>query len=47
MLAEQGQHQEAEQEFRDILAVQLRVLGPDHLGTIATRDALAALRAKG
>ena len=36
---------QAEQEFRDVLAARLRVLGPDHPDTRITRDSLVALKA--
>ena len=39
--AEQGFHAAAEAEFRDVLAAQLRVLGPDHPDTLATRHSIA------
>ena len=39
--ASQGQHAAAEAEYRDILAAGLRVLGPDHPHTLATRHCLA------
>ena len=39
--AEQGFHAAAEAEFRDVLAARLRVLGPDHLATLATRYQIA------
>jgi Tetratricopeptide repeat len=31
----------AEAEFRDVLAARLRVLGPDHLDTLGTRNNIA------
>ena len=37
--AEQGFHAAAEAEYRDVLAARLRVLGPDHPDTLATRHA--------
>ena len=39
--AEQGFHAEAEAEFRDVLAVRLRVLSPDHPHTLETRRCIA------
>jgi CsoR family transcriptional regulator, copper-sensing transcriptional repressor len=35
MLAERGQYEQAEREYRDVLAVEMRVLGPDHPDTRA------------
>jgi hypothetical protein len=32
----QGKHAEAEQEFRELLDVRRRVLGPEHPDTLAT-----------
>ena len=34
-----GDHAGAEAEYRDVLAARLRVLGPDHPDTLATRHA--------
>ena len=39
--AAQGFHAVAEAEFRDVLAAQLRVLGPDHPDTLTTRHRIA------
>ena len=39
--AEQGFHAAAEAEYRDVLAAPLRVLGPDHPDTLATRHQIA------
>jgi hypothetical protein len=39
--AEQGNHAAAEAELRDVLAAELRVLGPDHPKTLATRQQIA------
>ncbi len=46
MLANRGLHEQAEQEYRDVLAAQLRVLGPDHPSTRITQDSLAALESQ-
>jgi hypothetical protein len=43
MLAERGQYEQAEREYRDVLAVEMRVIGPDHPDTRATRDSLTML----
>ena len=40
-MAEQGDHAGAEAEYRDVLAAKLRVLGPDHPATLATRHSIA------
>ena len=39
--ADQGFHAAAEAEYRDVLAARLRVLGPDHPDTLATRHGIA------
>jgi hypothetical protein len=39
--AEQGFHAAAEAEYRDVLAVRLRVQGPDHPHTLAARHQIA------
>lgn len=39
--AEQGFHAAAEAGFRDVLAVRLQVLGPDHPSTLSTRHEIA------
>jgi plasmid stability protein len=39
--AAQGLHARAEAEYRDVLAARLRVLGPDHPDTLATRHQIA------
>ena len=38
----QGKHAEAEKEVRAALAIRLRVLGPEHLDTLDSRNNLAA-----
>jgi hypothetical protein len=43
--AEQGDHAGAEAELRDVLAAELRVLGPDHPDTLATRHQIALVMA--
>ena len=40
-MAERGDHAAAEAEYRDVLAARLRVLGPDHPDTLATRHCIA------
>jgi hypothetical protein len=40
-----GQYREAEQEYRDVLADRLRVLGPDHPSTLITRHEVAGMLA--
>jgi plasmid stability protein len=46
--AEQGLHAHAETQFRDVLAIRLRVLGPDHPDTLTTRHQIAvAMSARG
>ena len=44
-MAAQGDHAAAEAEFRDVLAAGLRVLGPDHPYTLATRHEIARMMA--
>ena len=39
--ADQGFHAAAEAEYRDVLTARLRVLGPDHPDTLATRHYIA------
>ena len=39
--ASQGLHAQAEAEYRDVLAARLRVLGPGHPDTLATRHCIA------
>jgi hypothetical protein len=41
MLAQQGKYDQAEQTYREVLGDRLRVLGPDHPDTLATRHAVA------
>jgi hypothetical protein len=43
-VAEQGQHADAEAEYRQVLDARLRILGPDHPDTMTTRNALKRLR---
>ena len=40
-MAARGDHAGAEAEYRDVLAAELRVLGPDHPDTLATRHQIA------
>ena len=40
-MGEQGDHAAAEAEYREVLAAKLRVLGPDHPDTLATRHGIA------
>jgi len=40
-LMREGKNADAEKEYRDVLAIRLRVLGPDHPDTLATRRNLA------
>ena len=40
-MAARGDHAAAEAEYRDVLAAELRVLGPDHPDTLATRHSIA------
>jgi hypothetical protein len=42
-LAARGRYKQAEQEYREVLAARLRVLGPDHPDTRVTRDSLTTL----
>ena len=44
-MAAQGQHAEAEKGFRETLAAQLRILGPEHLRTLWTRQQIALMMA--
>jgi hypothetical protein len=37
----QGKHAEAVTVYREVLAAQRRVLGPEHLGTLVTANNLA------
>jgi len=47
-LAAQGKHIEAEKEYRSVIAVRERVLGPEHARTLVSRNDLAnALFAEG
>jgi hypothetical protein len=39
--AQQGMHTHAERQYRDLLAVRLRVLGPDHLSALVARHQIA------
>ena len=48
LLADQGKHSVSEDMFRVVLAAKTRVLGPDHVSTLATADRLCAtLRSQG
>jgi plasmid stability protein len=38
-----GDHAGAEAEYRDVLAAELRVLGPDHPSTLTTRHEIARM----
>jgi hypothetical protein len=40
-MADTGDHARANAEYRDVLAAQLRVLGPDHPSTLTTRHQIA------
>ena len=42
-MAKLGDHDGALAEYRDVLAAQLRVLGPDHPDTLTTRHAIASV----
>lgn len=46
VLAKQGRYEQAEQEYRAVLAARLRVLGPDHRDTRIARDSLAKLMSR-
>jgi tetratricopeptide (TPR) repeat protein len=46
MLAQQGKYEQAEQTYREVLGDRLRVLGPDHPDTLATRHEIARMLAR-
>jgi hypothetical protein len=46
MLAQQGKYDQAEQTYREVLGDRLRVLGPDHPDTLATRHEVARMLAR-
>jgi plasmid stability protein len=46
MLAEQGRHEKAEQQWRDLLTDWVRVLGPDHPGNLTIRHEIARMLAE-
>ena len=45
MLAARGQYEQAEQEFRDVLAARQQALGADHPSTLATRHEIGRMLA--
>jgi hypothetical protein len=44
-LAAQGQYEQAEQQYRDLLATGMRIFGSDHPETLATRHEIARMLA--
>ena len=46
VMAQRGDHAAAGAEDRDVLTVQLQVLGPDHPDTLATAERVNSLAAR-
>ena len=46
MLAQQRNYEQAEQAYREVLGDRLRLLGPDHSDTLATRHEIARMLAR-